>query len=134
MEKSNRFTHIYGYIVCLVSVITFIICVTNFVNAVIDKTDPLHAGFSANNLASFETYKLDLMKSMQSKEGNLQNALPDDKSLRVIYQTAKQDKIDQVLFTSNRTIIVCSLLIIVCIILFTTHWHIARKSIKAAEA
>jgi hypothetical protein len=133
MEKSNRFTHIYGYIICMVSVVTFLISLTNFVNALVDKTDPLHAGYSANNLASFETYKLDLMKSMQSKEGSVQSALPDDKSLRVIYQTARQDKIDQVVFMSNRAIIVCSLLMVICIVLFITHWRIARKSIRAAE-
>lgn len=136
MEKSNRFTHIYGYIVCLISVVTFLICVTNFVNAFIDKTDPLHSeyfGNSSSTLASFEIYKLDQMKSLQSKEGNLKNALPDDQALRKIYETTRQDKIDQITFRSNRTIIVCGLLIAICAVLFLTHWRLARKSIRQAD-
>ncbi|NWJ50162.1 MAG: hypothetical protein HXX14_04790 [Bacteroidetes bacterium] len=136
MEKSNRFTHIYGYLVCLVTVITFLICVTSLVDAVIDKTDPLHSAFGSYNspdLTSFETYKLDLMKTIQQKDSNQKNILPDDQILRKVYEAAKQGKIDKVLFNSNKTIIVSSLIILICFVLFLTHWRLARKSIKQAN-
>jgi hypothetical protein len=133
MEKSNRFTHIYGYLVCLVAIITFLICITSLINAVIDKTDPLHSGYGGYNvpdLNSFETYKLDLMKTIQQKDSNQKNVIPDDQTLRKIYEATRQDKIDKILFNSNKTIIVSSLIILICFVLFLTHWRLARKSIK----
>jgi predicted PurR-regulated permease PerM len=133
MEKLNRFTHIYGYLVCLVTIITFLICVTSLVNAVIDKTDPLSSTFGSYNspdLTSFETYKLDLMKTIQLKDTNQKNVLPDDQTLRKVYEAAKQSKIDKVVFNSNKIIIVSGLLILICLVLFLTHWRLARKSIQ----
>jgi len=133
MEKLNRFTHIYGYLVCLVTIITFLICVTSLVNAVIDKTDPLSSTFGNYNspdLTSFETYKLDLMKTIQQKDSNQKNVLPDDQILRKVYEAAKQSKIDKVVFNSNKIIIVSGLLILICLVLFLTHWRLARKSIQ----
>lgn len=136
MEKANRFTHIYGYLICLVSVITFLICVTSLVNAIIDKTDPLHSaygGYNAPDMTNFEIYKLDLMKTIQQKDSNQKSVLPDDQTLRKVYEAAKQDKIDKVVFNSNKTIIVSALIILICSVLFITHWRLARKSIKQAE-
>jgi maltodextrin utilization protein YvdJ len=133
MEKPNLFTQVYGYIVCLITIITILICATNLVTAVIDKTDPIHSGYSGNNsavLVSFEYYKLDLVKSFQSKEGMQYNQLPDDATLRKTYEAARQDKIDKVNFESNRTIIVTVLLIIISSLLFITHWRLARKNNK----
>lgn len=136
MEKSNRFTHIYGYLVCLVAIITFLICITSLINAVIDKSDPLHSGYGGYNtpdLNSFEAYKLDLMKTVQQKDSNQKNILPDDQTLRKIYEAVRQDKIDKVVFNSNKTIIVSSLIILICFVLFLTHWRLARNSIKQAD-
>jgi hypothetical protein len=133
MEKPNLFTQIYGYIVCLIAIITILICATNLVTAVIDKTDPIHSGFSGNNsavLISYENYKLDLVKSFQSKESLQTNQLPDDATLRKTYEAARQDKIDRVNFESKRTIIVTVLLIIISSLLFLTHWRLARKNSK----
>ena len=131
MEKLNRFTHIYGYLVCLISLVTFLVCIANFVTAFIDKTDPLHSGYSTYNLSSYEAFKFELVKSMQNKEGEIQKVLSDEKTMRSIYETTRQDKIDQVNFTSNRTIIECSILMAICLVLFITHWRIARRYIAS---
>ena len=42
-DKTQRIQMVYGYAVCLVAVITFLISVTSMVYAVIDLTDPLSA-------------------------------------------------------------------------------------------
>jgi hypothetical protein len=68
MEKPHRMAQIYGYIVCLVAVITFIICLANIIPSIIDLSDPLHAGSiygmqNSPSLASFENYKMDILKS-----------------------------------------------------------------------
>ena len=122
---------VYGYLVCLVSVITFLICTTSMINAVIDLGDPLHAGYMRENapsLASYENYKMDMMKSSQQNGGAANsNYTPDDQTLRAMYESAKAEKINKEKHDANRTIIVSGILLAICIILFTTHWKWMRK-------
>ena len=128
MEKPHRMAQIYGYIVCLVAVITFIICLANIIPAILDLGDPLHAGsvFSMQgspSLASFENYKMDILKS-SSKEGEQkeQAYVPDDQTIRSMFEAAKSDKIQTARHQSIRTITVSSIIILVSIALFITHW------------
>ncbi|MCB2220263.1 MAG: hypothetical protein KQI35_07715 [Bacteroidetes bacterium] len=126
MEKQSKAPMIYGYAVCLVTVITFIICVAGLVNAVIDLGDPLHAerDFSKSpSLASFENYKMDLLTSSEKEL----SFVPDDETLRAMYESAKDDKLQGVKHRALRDIMVNGLLIVICIILFWTHWRWMRK-------
>jgi len=135
MEKPNRIPQVYGYAVCLVTVITFLICATDFVNAFIDKGDPFHTnsfGKDASNLASFEIYKMDLLKTTKGDADPSKVSLPDDKTLREMYQTAKDEKIRSEMHRINKSLAVDSILIILCILLFTTHWRWMRSAVTAA--
>lgn len=126
MEKQNKIQMLYGYSVCLVAVITLLICVTSLVNALIDLGDPLHAERDYQkmpSLASFENYKMDILTS-SDKELTFS---PDDQTLRAMYESAKADKIQSVKHRTNRDMIVNGLLIILCIVLFIAHWRWMRK-------
>lgn len=97
MEKSHRIAQIYGYLVCLVAVITFLISISQLVNSLIDLGDPIHAGWtseSAPSLASYENYKIDILKST-GKQGESSGAvyIPDDQTLKIMYQAARDNKI-----------------------------------------
>ncbi len=135
MEKSQKMPQIYGYLVCLTSVITFLICASTLMYAVLDLGDPIHAGFTpaeAPSLASFDNYKMDILRSAP-KEGESARAsyVPDDQTLRAMYEAAKDDKIQRVRHESNRTIVIDTILIIICIALFVTHWRWMKKIAKA---
>jgi hypothetical protein len=138
MEKPHRMAQIYGYIVCLVAVITFIICLSVIIPSIIDLSDPLHAGSGfvmqgSPSLASFENYKMDILKS-GGKEGqqNAQAYVPDDNTLRAMYEAAKSDRIQSAKHQSTRSIIVSCIIMIVSIALFLSHWIWLRKLGKAA--
>jgi hypothetical protein len=136
MEKNQIIAKIYGYMICLVAVITFLICITDLVNSIIDRCDPIHADrySSSTNLASFETYKMDLLKETKS-EGDTSKAtfIPDDKTMKAMYETVKAEQMQSSLHKINRNIVVDSLLIVICIILFGLHWRWMRKLAKAGE-
>lgn len=127
MEKTKKSgAQIYGYIICIVAVITFLICTTSLVNAVLNMQDPLHSGFSFNSpsLASYDIYKMDVLKTFNSKDNESKvNLLPDEKTIKAMYEAAKADKIQSVYFDSKKSIIVSCILIIISIILFITHWR-----------
>jgi hypothetical protein len=133
MNKPHPMAQIYGYIVCLVAVITFLICIANLITAVIDHGDPLHAGYDndkKSSLASFEIYKMELLKS-SAKDGEGKAAyLPDDQTLHSMYESAKAEKISDALHDSNRSIIVCSIVLFISIAIFITHWTWMRKLSK----
>lgn len=129
MEKQSKAPLIYGYAVCLVSVITIIICIAGLVNAVIDRGDPLHAERCYNNcisLASFENYKMDLLTSSDKEFLEI----PEDETLRAMYEAAKEEKILGVKHRTTREIMVNGLLIVICSVLFFTHWRWMKKLSK----
>ena len=135
MEKPQRMPHIYGYLVCLVAVITVLICASTLVYAILDLGDPIHAGYTAPgapSLASFDNYKMDILKSVSKESESAKTAyIPDDQTLRAMYEAAKNDKIQFIRHEANRTIVIDSILIVICIVLFVTHWRWMRKLSKA---
>jgi hypothetical protein len=118
-------------------VITFLISVASLIGAIFDLRDPLHASeFSIGprepSLASFENYKMDVLKSPQGGEQPSAPAyVPDDETLRAMYEAARSDRIQSVRHRARRAATVDSLLILLCIALFTSHWTwlrgLARK-------
>lgn len=130
MERT-KMPHIYGYLVCLVAVITVLICASTLVYAILDLGDPIHAGYTAPgtpSLASFDNYKMDILKSTP-KEGESSKAVyvPDDQTLRAMFEAAKDDKIQRIRHEANRTIVIDCILIAICVVLFVTHWRWMRK-------
>jgi hypothetical protein len=136
MEKPHRMAQIYGYTVCLVAVITFIICVATIIPSIMDLSDPMHAGgffvpAGTPSLASFDNYKMDILKSTKpddQKTGT--NYIPDDKTLHSMYEAASADRISQANHSSIRSIVVNSLIILISIVLFITHWLWMRRLSK----
>jgi len=129
MEKRPKAPLIYGYGICLISVITVIISVGILVTSLIDLSDLMHAlsrRQDAPSLASFETYKLDMLKTSDKP---LQ-FIPDDQTLQVMYQETKDDWVALAQHHTFKKIIVKGSLIIFCIILFLTHWRWTRRVSK----
>jgi len=131
MEKTLRVSQIYGYLVCLIAVVTFLISITQLVNSLIDLSDPIHAGWTSDkapSLASFQNYKMDILRSSTNGDESTQAAyVPDDKTLHEMYQSAIDDKIGLERHRALRSIIFSGLLVVICIALFVTHWRWMQK-------
>ena len=135
MEKSQKVgAQIYGYAVCLTAVITFLISITTLVNAVLDLGDPLHAGWTppgAPSLASFENYKMDILSTIPKSEGSASASyIPDDQTLKGMFEAAKNDKIQSSRHNSIRNVMIGGILMVLSTILFITHWRWMRKIIR----
>jgi hypothetical protein len=134
MEKSTKIVaQVYGYAICLVAVITFIVSVTSMVSAVIDLGDPLHSGWNqagSPSLASYENYKMDILRSMDKDAMNKQGITVNEQTLRTMYDAAKNDKIQSIRHRSNGTIIITGISLVIAILLFITHWSWMKKLSK----
>ncbi len=131
MEKAQKIgAQIYGYGVCLIAVITLLITITTLVNSIFDLQDPLHSGWRqpGASLASYENYKMDILKSTQKGEGTAQSSyIPEEKTIMAMYEAAKDDKIQSAKHSAHQSITISTLLIVISIILFITHWQWLRK-------
>lgn len=132
MDKSNIIAKIYGYLVCLVAVVTFLITSDTLVKAVIDRGDPLHSGTYSNygpgNLTSYEVYKMEAVKAAKNNTNpNKDASLTDDKTLRPLFEAQRKEAIQSAMHRINKTLISDILLVVVCILLFITHWRWVRK-------
>lgn len=132
-EKSRRIQMIYGYAVCLVAVITFLISATSLVYALIDLTDPINAyrtyGKDTPSLASFDNYKVDIIKATDPAH----DLHLDDQTLQSMYESAKGEAIAKVEHQSYRSIIINGLLLLICVVLFATHFIWMRNLSKKTD-
>lgn len=123
MEKKRKPIQVYALIVCIVAIITFIICVSVLVSSILDRNEPLLSGYSKYDLSSFENFKMDKLGSFKEN----QTYMPTDQELRTAYEAAKEEKINKVLHNSLNAIVVSSIIILICLILFFSHWWMMRK-------
>jgi hypothetical protein len=135
MIKQNRIAQIYGYLVCLVAVITVLICSAQLINALLDKSDPMHARertmSGGQNLTTFEVYKMDKLKSTQMVADSMHmQKMADDAMLHSMYQAERDDLIASVNHRTTRDAIVNSLLLMIAVLLFVFHWRWLRKMAK----
>ena len=132
MEKSQKIgAQVYAYTICLVAVITFLISVTNLVNAIIDIRDPLYSGSNFGgtpNIASYDIYKMDILKSLPKlEESKGINFATDERTLKAMYDAEKAHKVQSVIHNSQRAITIGILLILIASMLFIGHWRWIQK-------
>lgn len=70
MEKASRVPQVYGYTVCVIAVVTFLICATVIVNNVFDLANPIQAGYGLeSSLSSFEAYQATYQRDQRAGLG-----------------------------------------------------------------
>lgn len=143
MERPNRIAQIYGYAVCLIAIVTLLICVGQIVNASFNLSDPLRAeGFGrSSSLTSFAAYKREHTQQAPPRVRPGESAVPapvsasrdtaapanSDAELRQSFEDERLDQIGNVRFRSMRTLITSFLMIILASGLFATHWRWLRR-------
>ena len=132
MEKKQKIIQIYAVIICVIAVITILITLSSLVSSYIDKSDPLSVEIYSNknqaSLASFENFKMDILKSTQKDQAYI----PDDKTIQKMYDEAKAAKIKTVEHRANRNITVSAIIMTIAIILFGSHIWLMKR-IKYVE-
>lgn len=129
MERKRKGIQVYAIIVCIVAIVTFIICFSIMISAIIDRSDPVNAGRSRQDLSSFESYKMQTMKTVKTDQAYV----PSNEELRSMYEAAKEDSINRVMHRTKRDLIVTGLLVVFCLILFGTHFYVLKKYNRTEE-
>ncbi len=138
MDKSSKVPQVYGYTVCVIAVVTFLICATVIVNNVFDLANPIQAGFGMeSSLTSFEAYKATYQKDQRS---GLATAAAEPRAdtlseatLRVRYEAARADRFARVRFQSWKALTTSGLLLVISVVLFVLHWRWMKRAGGAPE-
>ena len=130
MEKKRKPLQIYAILICVVAVVTLLINVSVIVTSAIDKGNPLMANsYSQSDLASLPIYKMGIMEQVQQDQAYI----PSDDEIKEMYEAAKTDAINKVMHRSNRSIMVSSIVGVIALILFITHWLLMKKIERAED-
>jgi len=119
----------YGYLVCLISVITFLVSVSNFASALIDRANPIQAAnnrFGGPSLSSFEAFRATFERPTRTAPANAGSDTLSTAEMRSRYEALRSDRIAQVNYTSTRTIVSFAMLMLVSIGFFVLHWRWVR--------
>ena len=141
MQPTSRIAQAYGYAVCLIGVITVLICTVAIVNSLFDLAAPLRAdGYGPNNLSSFTAYKRDRgirsprpVLPPNADSSTVRANEPNDTELRQAFEDERVEKTDTVRFRAMRTLVTSVLVMAFAIGLFLMHWRwLRREDLKPA--
>ena len=127
MENSGRAWQWYGYAVCLIAVITGLICVARVIDHAFDLSNPLAGERFDGSLTSFEAYKA--TRERQPSPSDRRPAI--DTTLRARYDALRTDRLAQRTFNAKKGLVTSLVLLLSTVVLFMTHWRWLRRMPKA---
>jgi hypothetical protein len=136
VENSGRVAQLYGYTVCLVAVVSFLICASSIVGGLFDLANPLEADrrFFDASLTSFEAYKATYQRESVVRfrpDQPKPDTFPEP-VLRARYEALRLDQIARGHFQAVRSITTSGLMLVLSVVLFVVHWRWLRKRSAAA--
>lgn len=138
MNRYSWIAPVYGYVVCLVAVVTFLINVSGFIDAAFDRAAPLQGrggaygpmgGGGGSSLTSFETFRAtyDERERMVTRPNDRAPVdTPSTTELRRRYEALRADRIEQMTYSASQLLVKHALLIVVAVVLFVWHWRWLR--------
>jgi hypothetical protein len=139
MDRINsRISQVYGYAVCLITVVVMLIAIKQVVDAAFDLSDPIRAdgggyGRMGRPITNFELYKMEARRQGPTRNGPTPagaKASPDsaasDAELKTMYDAEREAAIGNARFRAIRSLVGNLLLIVLAGILFGIHWRWLR--------
>jgi len=128
MEKPNRIRQIYGYTVCLIAVVTSLICIGGAVSNAIDLTNPLlAAGGYDDSLSSFDAWMATHQKFTPATGDVAARDTASVETQRARFEALRTSRISHQVFRARKGLIGQLLLLIIAVGLFATHWRWMRR-------
>lgn len=142
MSRPTWIASVYGYLVCVIAVITLLISVSGFINAAFERSNPVFArggwGPSGVPLTSFEAYRASINERQTASRGDVgvpgtparPASTPDTlttEQLRARYEALRADHIAQVTFSATQTLVKNGMMIVLAVGLFAWHWRWIRN-------
>jgi hypothetical protein len=126
VARSPRIAQWYGYTVCLVAVVTFLLSARGVVDDLFTLSNPLRSSSRyGTSLTSFEAYEATQEMTPRRVQAD-SIAPPSEAELRRRYTALREDQIAQSRFDATRGIVASILMLLIATGLFIWHWRWLR--------
>jgi hypothetical protein len=137
VDRANRMAHLYGYTVCLITLVVGLITLSSILNALFDRANPLQSDNPfGTSFSSFESYKATYRRE-QAVFDRGEGAKPDtlaEASLRTRYDALVRDRIASTRYRTGKSITIGLIFLALSLVLFVTHWRWVRRLNGALRA
>lgn len=140
-KRTSWVAPVYGYTVCLVAVITFLIAAASFVDAVFHRSAPLQQAdrysTGGGSLTSFEAFRATYTEGYRPRAPGDTSRSRDTLTtaqLRDRYDALRADVIARESYRGTKELVKNGLLMLVAIALFATHWTWLRRRDSSAAS
>ena len=128
VERPNRVRQWYGYIVCLIAVITGLITVAGVFDNAFDLSNPLAAeGPYGESLTSFDAYMATRSPRFVRPDQRPEQDTASQATLQARYEALRADRIEQRRFAAQKGLVRDLGLLAIAIGLFFSHWRWLRR-------
>ena len=129
MERRSWIPQAYGYVVCLIAVVTMLITLNGLVDAGFRMASPLEAEYGYDPmLSSFEGFRATRAEQRPSRApGEAAAPVPDEAELRREYEALRAARLAQSRFQARRSVTTNGLLLVTALVLFWVHWRWLRR-------
>lgn len=128
---------LYGYAVCLVAILTFVLGARQLVWSVLDFRElPYSEAYTQGpSLASLGAYKWDVLSGLEIRDwsGTEEVLLPTDSEFQNMYEQERTHRIVLAHQTHRSRIVVSLAVLSVSVLLFGTHWSWLRRRERAGD-
>ena len=139
VERPERVPQLYGYTVCLVTLIWALASATSIIDAALTLDAPVYRGerFGAYtpSVSSFEAFRTtyELSRRMTAEPRTSLDSIPEPE-LRRRFEALRADRIERNTIEARRSLISSVLSLLIAASLFTVHWRWLRRTVGAAPA
>ncbi|HJU69229.1 MAG TPA: hypothetical protein VJ650_13395 [Gemmatimonadaceae bacterium] len=133
-DKPNRIPQIYGYTVCLIAVVAFLISINGVVDATFTLANPMHGPYGhVESLASFEAYE-----ATRTERTVIDRNAPVDttseETRRRRFEALRTDRVAANRLQAWRRLVGSGLTMLIAIGLFAWHWSWLRARMAEERA
>lgn len=126
VARSPRIAQWYGYTVCLVAVVTFLLSARGIVDDLFTLSNPIRSSSRyGTSLTSYEAFEA-TQDMMPRRVAGDSVPPPSEEELRRRYEALRSDQIAQARFDATRGIVASLLMMIIAAALFVWHWRWLR--------
>lgn len=127
-RRPTLIQQIYGYAVCLITIIIALIAVTQLLSAAFDLSRPAQYGRYGYEpgAATFEQYKLEHGTQPAARAGEPAVAVPDS-TLRRAFDEDRAARIAYAHWDATKSLTMHAVLLVIAIVLFVMHWRWLRR-------
>jgi len=130
VDRPNRIAQLYGYTVCLISLVIALVCLSSILNAFFDRANPLQSDSPfSTSLTSFESYKATYRRDVTAFD-RTEAAKPDttsDATLRARYDALVKDRVAATRYRTAKSLTIGFIFLLISDALFAMHWRWVRK-------